>query len=182
MDAERRNRLLLGALVVVLAVVLFRAFTTPAPPPPTGQRAAARSDGTTAPEAAPDVHLEALEAERPAPSGSERNLFRFGRRTPAPGSGAASSAEINDAPPPGPFATPPVAAAAGIPLKFIGIVERTEHGDKIAILSDGRGVPFHGREGDVVAGRYRILRIGAESIEMANLDGGGRQTIRLSGS
>jgi len=33
-----------------------------------------------------------------------------------------------------------------------------------------------------VLGQYRILRISAESIEMAYLDGRGRQTIRLSGS
>jgi hypothetical protein len=33
-----------------------------------------------------------------------------------------------------------------------------------------------------VLGQYRILRIGAESIEMSYLDGRGRQTIRLTGS
>jgi aryl carrier-like protein len=38
-----------------------------------------------------------------------------------------------------------------------------------------------GREGDTVDGRYRMLRVGLDSIEMAYLDGRGRQTIRLSG-
>jgi hypothetical protein len=41
---------------------------------------------------------------------------------------------------------------------------------------------FKGREGEVVAGQYRILKIGVESVEMAYLDGRGRQTIRLTGS
>ena len=50
------------------------------------------------------------------------------------------------------------------------------------MLSDGRGAPLYGNEGDIIEGRYRILRIGVESIEMAYLDGRGRQTIRLSGS
>ena len=74
--------------------------------------------------------------------------------------------------PPPPPSVPPIA------LKFIGIVEATEHSQTIAVLSDGRGV-YHGREGDIIEGRYRILRIGAESIEMAYVDGRGRQTIRL---
>ena len=60
-------------------------------------------------------------------------------------------------------------------------MEASGQAEKIAILTDGRGV-FHGREGDIIEGRYRIVRIGVESIEMAHLDGRGRQTIRLSGS
>jgi hypothetical protein len=67
-------------------------------------------------------------------------------------------------------------------LKFIGIFEQTGPASKIAILSDGTGVSLYGKEGDVVAGQYRILKIGAESIDMAYLDGRGRQTIRLTGS
>ena len=71
---------------------------------------------------------------------------------------------------------------APIALKFIGIWEMAEQRKKIAILSDGKGgVPIYGGEGETVEGRYRILKIGAESIEMSHLDGRGRQTIRLSG-
>jgi hypothetical protein len=61
------------------------------------------------------------------------------------------------------------------------MVESAPGAAKIAILSDGRNV-VHGREGDIIEGRYRILRIGAESIEMAYVDGRGRQTLRLTGS
>ena len=49
------------------------------------------------------------------------------------------------------------------------------------MLSDGRGGLMYGREGDTVDGRYRMLRVGTDSIEMAYVDGRGRQTIRLSG-
>jgi hypothetical protein len=66
-------------------------------------------------------------------------------------------------------------------LKFIGVLE-TANTQKIAILTDGRGAPLYGKEGDTVLGQYKILHIGVESIEMAYLDGRGRQTIRLSGS
>jgi hypothetical protein len=68
-----------------------------------------------------------------------------------------------------------------IPLKYIGDMSDPKHpGKRIAILSDPRGT-YYGREGDVVEGRYRIVRIGVESIELAYLDGRGRQTIRQTG-
>ena len=52
---------------------------------------------------------------------------------------------------------------------------------RVAILSDARGGVFYGREGEIVEGRYRILKIGVESIDIAYLDGRGRQTIRHTG-
>jgi acyl-coenzyme A synthetase/AMP-(fatty) acid ligase len=51
---------------------------------------------------------------------------------------------------------------------------------KLAALSDGKFV-YHGREGDMIEGRYRIVKIGVESIVMEHADGRGRQTIRLTG-
>jgi len=66
-----------------------------------------------------------------------------------------------------------------ITLKFIGVIE--QQASKLAVLSDGRGAPFYGKEGEIVDGRYRILKIGVESIDIAYADGRGRQTIRLSG-
>jgi hypothetical protein len=66
-------------------------------------------------------------------------------------------------------------------LKFIGLLEPSA-GLRVAVLSDGKGAPFYGREGEAVLGQYRILRIGAESIELEYIDGRGRQAIRLSGS
>ena len=79
-------------------------------------------------------------------------------------------------PPPGP--PPP----APIPLKFIGIVEAPSRAKRIAALVDTTGHSYQGAEGEIVAGQYRILKIGVESIELAYLDGRGRQTIRLAGS
>jgi hypothetical protein len=68
-----------------------------------------------------------------------------------------------------------------IALKFIGVVEPEGPAPRIAVLSDARGV-VHGREGEVILGQYRILRIGPDSIDIAHVDGRGRQTIRLNGS
>jgi hypothetical protein len=37
------------------------------------------------------------------------------------------------------------------------------------------------KEGDILEGRYRVLRVGTESAELVYLDGRGRQTIPLRG-
>ena len=79
--------------------------------------------------------------------------------------------------PPPPTGPPPLPQ---IPLKFIGVVERA-NGVKWAVLSDGKSAPQHGKEGDVIDGRYKIVKIGTESVELSYLDGRGKQTVRLTG-
>ena len=185
MGRERRTQVMLGALVIVLgASAAYRlwpgtASNVPAAPNTPG---AARTSRGGAQELAPDVDLESLQRERPKPGDVDRNLFRFkARPAPPPGPVATRPAEPTLPPQPsGPPLAPPVAPVPPIPFKFIGILEVPGQSRKVAILSDPRGV-YHGREGDIIEGRYRILKIGTESIEMAEVDGRGRQTIRLSG-
>ncbi len=75
--------------------------------------------------------------------------------------------------PAGPPPPPPIT------LKFIGVVEKAD-GTRIAVLSDGKR-PISGREGEEIEGRYKILKIGEESIDIAYIDGRGRRTIPLTG-
>jgi hypothetical protein len=183
MAPERRNQLVLAGLAIVLAAVAYQQWpgtTTGTPAASNDVRGTARAPAGKPAMAAPDVHLKALGDERPRPGEVDRNLFRF-KSKPAP-------------PPPAPVErTPPVVTAAPGPppppvvppiaLKFISLIERPDRGsEKIALLSDGRGGPaIFGKEGDIIEGRYKIVRIGTESIEMSYLDGRGRQTIRLTG-
>lgn len=189
MAANRRQqqRLLAGLLLVLVAVVGYQLLSRPAAsgrPPSNGVRTAAhpRAAGGAISGGVPNVGLDALQHTQPEPLSAGRNLFQFGAAPapkPAPGAGRAASAMR------------PPAAAGGvanggrplvdpIPLKFIGIVEAPGPMGRVAVLSDGRDV-YHGHEGDIIEGRYRIVRIGLESIEMAHLDGSGRQMIRLTG-
>jgi hypothetical protein len=181
MATDRRKQALLGVLLVALAAVVYNAVRTapalaPASNPAMAPAAARGKPGEAV--TAPEVHLDALNGARPKPLGEERNLFRFKPKAPPPagGQGAAPvAAPIAPAAPPGPPPPPPIT------LKFLGTV--TGSGERaIAVLTDGQGPPLYGREGDTIAGRYRILHIGVESIEMSYLDGRGRQTIRQSGS
>jgi len=196
MKAEQRRQLVLAALAVVLAMVVYRSWptTSPVSRPSSNQQKTSGTSGAATDrtrrnstvEGAIDVHLEALEADRPKPGPTERNLFRFREKPPPPpppSAGRSAPPELvapvtppESTGPPQPSPPPP------INLKFIGIFGQAAGKPKIAILSDGSGPPLYGKEGDIVAGRYRILKIGEESIEMAYADGRGRQTIRLTGS
>ena len=179
MPPERRRLFVLVALLAVLVALAGYRWFGSASVATGAARATGRTarDGRTATSVtAPDVHLQALQEPRPRPQ-PERNLFRFKPKAPP------APPRVVAAPPAGaaPSGPPQPPALAPIAMRFIGLVEAPEHAQKIAILSDGRGI-YQGREGDIIEGRYRIIRIGVESVEMAYLDGRGRQTIRLSGS
>jgi hypothetical protein len=182
MAPDRRKHLLLAVLTVVLAGAVYRAWSlsnresnAPARRPAGTESRGGRGTDRTA---TTDVHLKDLGAKRPQPLEGVRNLFRFKPKPqPAPASVKRGEAVLSPVPagPPPPPPPPPIT------LKFIGVVERPEKSEKIAVLRDATGHLMSGREGAVIEGRFRILRIGVESIEMAYLDGRGRQTIRLSG-
>ena len=187
MGTERRKQVLLGALLIALAVVVYRviAMSPPSPNDPAhssdaGASVTQRRAANNATPAAPDVHLESLKLERPKPVDSDRNLFRFKQKAPPPP--PRTTAPVMTAPPVAPIVPSGPPPPPAITLKFIGVIDPGGGKPKIAILSDGQGMPLSGVEGGIVAGRYRILRIGVESIEMSYLDGRGRQTIRLTGS
>lgn len=139
------------------------------------------SDGGARVESLTNLQLDRLEREPGTPPRLERNLFRFeARRSATPASGTSrpqpqAAAAIVAPAPTGPPPPPP------IPLRFIGYMESPDGAPRTGVLSDGRGNVFNGREGDIIEGRYRVLRIGVDSADLAYLDGGGRQTIRLSG-
>ena len=185
MATERGRKIVLGLLAVVLLGVTYRLVsTTSAPAASSSNRQARTQAAATAEKAAPqptapDVHLGALNADKPKPAGSDRDLFRFRPKAPPPPP-PGSTRPADAAPPPVvPTGPPPPPPLPPIPLKFIGIMG--PENEKIAVLSDGRGGPINGKEGDLVLGQYRILKIGVESVEIAYADGRGRQTIRLSG-
>jgi hypothetical protein len=117
-----------------------------------------------------------LSATRPAAGSVERNPFRFQpKATPPPPPGTSQPLpEVSPGPPRdiGPPPPPP------IPLKFIGIVEK--EGLKVAAMSDCRST-FYGTEGQIIDGRYRLIRIGVESLVIEYVDGRGRTTVRLEG-
>ncbi len=78
-------------------------------------------------------------------------------------------------PPPEPL-PPPIPP---IPLKFMGTVEKP--GLMLAALTDCKGYAYAAREGEVVDGRYRVVKIQVESVILEYSNGTGRTTVRKSG-
>ena len=178
--ARSRQQVLLWILAATSAVAVYVYWPeSPGSTVVPAERPAARVARASTPVSVPDVRLDALSGDRPTPDAVNRNLFKFKPKPPPPPpprpATIAPPTPVIPAGPPPPPPLPPIA------LKFIGLLEPKPN-ERIAILSDGRGSPVYGKEGDAVLGQYRIVRIGTESIDMTYLDGRGRQTIRLSGS
>jgi len=129
----------------------------------------------------PALKLAALEPVEEKPA-ANRNPFRFGEPPPPPAPPPQPKVIAPPPPPPvqAPQLPPQPPPIPPIPLKFIGVMQ-LPNGQKRAALSDGRGT-LSGGEGDVIDGRYRIVKIGVESIVMEYVDGKGRQTIPLRGT
>jgi hypothetical protein len=191
--SNQRQLAVLGAILVLLAAVLYWQWTREDGVPlvaaaPTAAASATPAAVVPRPNGAartiPGVELGALKREQPEPSDTGRDPFRFGaaqegRRpggAPATGAVPVPQAALPGAPagpvePPGP---PPIL------LKFIGFAKQGTAGRLFAVLRDDRGV-YYGAEGDVVEGRYRILRVTADAVDIAYVDGRGRTNIPLTG-
>lgn len=184
MTKSRIQTIVLAALViagVTIAVLRWPSSTvdqTGAPIRPGAAGQAANPDSAVG-----DVRLEALDRREEGRAVPSRNLFRFESRRiasaepTAPRRRAAAPLPV-DPGPPAP-ALPP--APPPIPLRYIGYLDQPGQVPRVAVLSDGRGNVFNGKEGDIIEGRYRVLRIGTDSADLIYVDGRGRQTIRLSG-
>ena len=179
-----RQLVLLGLLLaagVVFVVVGPFGGSSPATGGATSAANRAGVQGKTTDDSVPDVRLEQLQHDEGPFQTPIRNPFRFERRAAAEAPrGPVVPRRIIEAPP-APVGPPPDPPPPPIPLRFIGFVEPKDGKGRIAVLSDGRGTVIDGKEGDVIEGRYRLLRVGNDSADLAYLDGRGRQTIRLSG-
>ena len=124
MTRERRNQLVLGLLGVVLAVVAYRAWleTSAAPSATSNDKRATVGGQKAAGESVPtlDVHLNALDAERPQPGATERDLFRFKPKAPPPAP-AQSATRPSEMPAPAATGPPP---PPHITLKYLGVVKQ----------------------------------------------------------
>jgi hypothetical protein len=185
---RRRAAVLLGILAVAGAGAWYWGYGptgTPAAESNTAKAVTGPTPGASGKAGSGVVELPtalnfaALEPV-PAPGDSTRNPFRFYVPPPPP-------------PPPPPKGPTPEQMrqqqqdiaerqrAAAVPtgpppitLKYFGLA------GGVALLSDGHNV-LYGREGAILDGRYRIVKIGLESIQIEYVDGRGRTTIPLKG-
>jgi len=168
---------LLGVAVAGFFATRTWSGSTVTPAPSSNQAKSQKKDDARIDPTELKVRLEALEASRPEEGTSDRNPFRFQpKAAPAPPPSAFKPPPVETAPagPPPPPPIPP------IPLKYMGSVEKPG-GVKLAALSDCRAATFAAAEGEIVDGRYRVVKIGIESLMIEYVDGKGRQTLRREG-
>lgn len=181
--SARRQAYVLGAVVTVIVLVVYLQLRgTPddaaGPQAGTGAQSSNQASRGTARQETPvtDVKLEALKRDDAPLPDSHRNPFRFRQAPPPP------APRVVAPPPRETFVPPPVTGPPPpppIPLRYVGLLGAATQPDRVAVLSDARGNPFYGKEGEIIEGRYRVLRIAADSVDVAYADGRGRQTLRL---
>ncbi len=174
-----KEAIALAVLLVILVVAVVYQYqnlsgpgATDRPPQtrPESARVAVARDRASA---VPEVKLAALKAlGATAAPAVGRNLFV--ERPVSPPMAAGRPARGADTPFQGPQPPPP---PPPITLKLVGIVRGS--GRPIAAVTDDRDV-FYGREGDVVEGRYKIIKINVESIDISYVDGRGQRRIGLT--
>ncbi len=180
-----RREMLLLALVAVAAVVWLW--------PPFGQGGAApaalsraRPEAPTGP--IPRIDLARLDEPASDVEIGRRDLFAYGalRRPAEAGDSAARSTPPSRPPRPTSTATRGPAGQAGsglapMNLRFIGSVGN-EQGVKVAVLVTERNEVLTGQPGDVIANRYRIAKIGIESVDLEDVGTGQSRRIPLKGN
>jgi hypothetical protein len=167
--------------VVVVAYLLSRIFSggttgravSTAAPPRAGAQQAERID-----PAELDVKIESLKEPPAGPAEGDRNPFRFQPKA-APPPPLMPERPVTPQLPVNPQPQQPTGPAPiGNLIKFIGIVDTGK--EKIGAFSDCR-YTFSGRDGEIIEGRFRVVRIGVESAIVEYTDGSGRTTLPLNG-
>ena len=135
----------------------------------------------------PTLHLDVLaKLQSVTVEGSHRSVFEFGqappppltkeeiakKKQPVPNPMLANNKPPAPAPPSGPPPPPP------IPLKFFGYVSPVSAGGKRAFFLEGDDVHVV-NEGDMVKRRYKIVRIGVNSVVVEDTQFKNQQTLPL---
>jgi len=177
---------LAGALVIVAAFALYNwvftsqdaetatavatvAATSGAAQKPGKPGARKGGNGVLAQSLDPTLRLDVLKSSEDVTyKGSGRDIFQS---QPEPVAIPKEVAKVINTGPPPPPPPPP------IPLKFYGF-SGNKSGPKQVFLSKGEDI-FIAKEGQVIDRRYRILKIGPNSVEVEDVLTNNRQTLPL---
>jgi hypothetical protein len=168
------------ALVALAAVALVARFLAS----PAGMPAIRGVRSEPLPPPIPRIELSRLQAERADAGAGKRDLFRFGSASRSEDEDEAPEVVPERTPPPAPVYDPAAVAAASLPqlnLKYLGSVENRS-GIKVAVLLTDRKEVLTGQAGETVANRYRIARIGLESVDLEDVASGQSRRIPLRGN
>jgi hypothetical protein len=176
---SRREKGLLG-LVALTAVVLAVLRLNNAAGAPAAR---ARGDEPL-PSPVPRIDLARLSAAQSDTTAGRRDLFQFGSARDADAE-AVPEAVQQPAPTPPPVETvyvpTPPPGPPPLQLRYLGSVE-SRSGVKVAVLMTDRKEVLTAQAGELVANRYRIARIGLESVDLEDVGSGQSRRIPLRGN
>lgn len=152
-----------------LAAWIAGAATSDSPRPPRAAAPRAPADARSGRLAADIAHLHARLQPQTTPRRPGRNLFEF----EAPRAAGRAAPAVGPAPVPlAPPAPPPVFTLDGI------AEDPGADGPVRTAIISGLGQLFLAKEGQALTPRYKVLRIGADVVELS--DTGSASTIRLA--
>jgi hypothetical protein len=176
--ARQRQVLLLVGLLVVLAILAWVEFGPARTSPAASNRQAPPAAGAAPLVVPAPLKLDALTAV-PEPEAVGRNPFGYG---PPPRVAAPPASQAPMVLPPQPTGPPVPQGPPPIPLTLTGLTDMPgAHGTMATLKEAGSGALFQAFEGDVVDGRYRVVKIGLQSVVVSYLDGSGSRTLPLGG-
>jgi hypothetical protein len=182
-EDKKKLYIMLGLLAIGILLVVRGFFfpgesssgTAASANEPAAAAAAARTpraDKVPAQTLDPTLRTDLLKNSESAEyKGTGRNIFEA-QAAPAP---IEKHEIVKNAPPPGPPVPPP---PPPIPLKFYGFANKPGQAKSI-FLAEGEDI-FIGHEGDIVNRRYKIVHIGANSVEIEDVMNNNRQSIPLT--
>lgn len=190
LGAENR-KMVIGAIIAAVAALVFVArmvmVLNEAPPAqaaaqPAGPGQQLRRDGQARPPAVasldPALRLDVLRATEEAEyKGSGRNIFDYKQRPiEQPVVNVDKGPKVLPPQCPGDPRCPP----PPIPLKFYGVAVKPGEPKRALLSSTTSDDLFIAAEGEIVNRRYRVLRIGVNSVEIEDVLSNNRQTIPLT--
>jgi hypothetical protein len=178
---ERRRLVWLGVLVIGLGGYLWWSRHPAEAPAATSNTVATQERGSAAPLPVPDkLRLASLE-DVPVLDDATRNPFGYGVKPAPPLPSRPVTAPILP-PSIGPVVPPPPQGPPPIALKLTGLTVATPGGRTLVTLKDpATNWVYVAVEGEVLDGRYRVVKVGVESVVISYVDGTGMRTLPLGG-
>jgi hypothetical protein len=171
----KRQRLalaILGGLLLLAAVwaLLPSSQVTTAGP-------VDREGAAPGPDALPRIGLDRVQRRASRPDVGQRDLFGFGE-PPAP---PAPPPEVRmPVPSPLPVTVPTPPPPPPLNVKYIGSME--QKGLKVALFMNEQKEVLSGQVGQTVMNRFRVVRIGFESVDVEDVGSGQVRRIPLRGN
>jgi hypothetical protein len=181
MVKQRPRWLALAAAGAALLLAAYVLMPEDGPGPARPVRAGERARPATALSPLPVIEFDRITNPAAAEGLGSRDLFAFAAPPPAPIPSPlprAAAADEEATPPPITVPTPPPLPPLNI--KYIGAVER--HGVKVAMLMTDRNEVLTGQAGEMVGNRFRIVKIGIESVDIQEVGSEQVRRIPLKGN